>query len=86
MRHKRFAIADEERNCTIRSAKQGLSGDGEDDRRDWDDPDLWQDEADEDSFDPEPLDDSALDGFEFDEVPDELECPPEELWDDADEG
>jgi hypothetical protein len=32
------------------------------------------------------LDDAALDDFEFDEIPDDRECPPEEMWDDADEG
>jgi hypothetical protein len=56
---------------------------------DWDDqetPPTWEDLIDEESFDPEPLDDAALEDFEFEEIPDELECPPEEMWDDADEG
>ncbi len=72
------------------SARQGIGqsafDDADDDRENADDPDWWDGLEDEESFDPEPLDDSALEDFEFDEVPDDVEPMPEESWDDADEG
>jgi hypothetical protein len=72
------------------SARQGIGqsafDDADDDREKPDDPDWWDHLEDEESFDPEPLDDSALEDFKFDEVPDDLESMPEESWDDADEG
>jgi hypothetical protein len=57
-----------------------------DEEDDWDDPCSWDDLEDDDEFDPEPCDDDICDDFDFDDAPDDPEYPPEELWDDADEG
>jgi hypothetical protein len=51
------------------------------DSQDWDAADDAEDEG---TFDPEPSSDDFDDDFDFDQFPDESECPPEELWNDAD--
>ncbi len=78
------------RRCFGAGVRQSIGhstfDDADGEREKWDDPDWWDDLEDDESFDPEPLDDSALEDFEFDEVPDDSESLPEEPWDDADEG
>jgi hypothetical protein len=44
----------------------------------------WDEFDDDDEFDPEPTDDELDDDFDLDQIPDETQCPPEELWNDAD--
>ncbi len=51
------------------------------DSQDWDAADDAEDEG---TFDPEPSSDEFDDDFDLDQFPDESECPPEELWNDAD--
>ena len=49
----------------------------------WFDSHDW-DEVDDDEFDPEPSDEELGDDFDLDQIPDETQRPPEELWNDAD--
>jgi hypothetical protein len=70
----------------------GLAALGQDDFDDddfktpWLDSQDWDADADDDegSFDPEPSSDEFDHDFDLDQFPDEPECPPEELWNDAD--
>jgi hypothetical protein len=49
----------------------------------WLDSHDW-DEFDDDEFDPEPSNEELGDDFNLDQIPDETQRPPEELWNDAD--
>ena len=73
----------------------GLAALGQDDFDDDDFENPWlnsndwdvagdDDDDDEGTFDPEPGSDEFDDDFDLDQFPDEPECPPEELWNDAD--
>ena len=50
----------------------------------WFDSHDWDEVEDDDEVDPEPNEDEFGDDFDLDQIPDETQRPPEELWNDAD--
>lgn len=76
----------EARSCTAYSkpfATRAFVDDSEDEFEDRFNPQNWDDFDDEDTYDPDPIENDPYEDFDLDDDPEELD-PPDDLWNDSD--